>query len=269
MMAGQSGNEEPLPPSFVYEALPLTPALRLLNLRPESENGTMALETYTLDSAPPFAALSYTWGCPFSYPNYELENAAETPIFNRRYTADRDNPTLCNSGIIYVTRNAIEAIANIKTAFIEPGNTFDGTTYLWVDAICINQEDLDERAEQVKIMASIYAAATRVFIWLGSPLAKTDRVLYLIMLLSQIPNEKFEQMKQHYMHDEGAYPPLGMETISIADWLAVRSFLDRNWFRRVWTVQEWSIPKITSICVGQYSIPWLELSRVPRQSQEK
>jgi len=38
---------------------------------------------------------------------------------------------------------------------------------LWIDAICINQESIAERSQQVPIMGDIYKTAQRVFIWLG------------------------------------------------------------------------------------------------------
>jgi hypothetical protein len=58
-----------------------------------------------------------------------------------------NSPILCNGGMIYMTRNAIDAVGNFKKAFTEQGKTFGNTISLRVDAICINQEDLDERAE--------------------------------------------------------------------------------------------------------------------------
>ncbi|TGO44573.1 hypothetical protein BOTNAR_0792g00040 [Botryotinia narcissicola] len=39
--------------------------------------------------------------------------------------------------------------------------------YLWVDAVCINQEDFDERNAQVALMSQIYAKADEVIVWLG------------------------------------------------------------------------------------------------------
>ena len=54
---------------------------------------------------------------------------------------------------------------------------------LWIDAICINQQDLRERSSQVKIMGDIYRLADRVVIWLGS--AK-DKSAHALKILSQL-----------------------------------------------------------------------------------
>ena len=43
----------------------------------------------------------------------------------------------------------------------------DQSRYLWIDAICINQEDLDERSQQVGLMRQIYSQASHVVVWLG------------------------------------------------------------------------------------------------------
>jgi hypothetical protein len=45
--------------------------------------------------------------------------------------------------------------------------------YLRINAICVNQGDVKERSEQIQLMAQIYAAATRVLIWLGPELASS------------------------------------------------------------------------------------------------
>jgi hypothetical protein len=80
----------------------------------------------------------------------------------------------------------------------------------------------------MKIMAGIYAAATPVVIRLGNPLTHTERVLDLISLLSQMCDEKFNEMRRRYIYEEKTYPLLPTNTISIAEWMAVRSFFDQK-----------------------------------------
>lgn len=50
----------------------------------------------------------------------------------------------------------------------------DTSRNLWVDAVCVNQEDLAERTDQVKNMASIYKLAQRVVVWLGPTSDNSD-----------------------------------------------------------------------------------------------
>jgi hypothetical protein len=52
--------------------------------------------------------------------------------------------------------------------------------YLWVDAICINQDDMDERSRQVSIMSEIYSKASQVVVWLGEREEPSDRVPHAV-----------------------------------------------------------------------------------------
>jgi hypothetical protein len=150
------------------------------------------LQTYLLDNAPEFIALSYTWGCPYSNPNYELEDSADTAALNSQYTANRTIPITVDGAILMVSGNCKDAIDNIKERYNS------GNFHIWIDAVCINQEDLDERAAQVSIMGHIYSKAFRVIIWLGNSLYNTKRALELIDAISQIPDE-------HLAANETAY----------------------------------------------------------------
>ncbi|KAF7533829.1 hypothetical protein G7054_g6745 [Neopestalotiopsis clavispora] len=89
----------------------------------------------------PYTALSYTWGPPF-------EGA---PSGHRSIT-------LCDASF-HVTENLFQALAHLR-------NT-ETSLLLWVDAICIDQNDNLERNHQVARMANIYRSADQVYAWLG------------------------------------------------------------------------------------------------------
>lgn len=99
-------------------------------------------ETVHLASAPPYEALSYTWG----------EEAASVRI-------------LLNGKEFLVRRNLADALAALRIS--EP-------RVLWVDALCINQQDTAERNHQVGMMAGIFRRAERVLVWLGRPSSGWD-----------------------------------------------------------------------------------------------
>ena len=98
-----------------------------------------------------YDALSYVWGNP-------------SPLFDLAVNGNV-------LGIAENLRNALLAIRLEK----EP-------TALWIDAICINQKDIDERSRQVQLMRSIYGSARRVRVWLnvdvdlGSPALEAARM---------------------------------------------------------------------------------------------
>ncbi|KAL6914728.1 hypothetical protein FSST1_012488 [Fusarium sambucinum] len=99
-------------------------------------------ETVHLASAPPFEALSYTWG----------EEAASVRI-------------LLNGKPFLVRPNLAHALAALRVS--EP-------RVLWVNALCINQQDTTERNHQVGLMGGIFSRAERVLVWLGRPSSGWD-----------------------------------------------------------------------------------------------
>ena len=67
---------------------------------------------------------------------------------------------------IILDNNALSVTENLHTALVYLRDPFDART-LWVDAVCIDQADLEERRQQVQAMAAIYNTASRVVMWLG------------------------------------------------------------------------------------------------------
>ncbi|KUJ08711.1 HET-domain-containing protein, partial [Mollisia scopiformis] len=111
---------------------------RLLKILPGLEHAVIKceLEVVDLESRPRFEALSYVWGNP-----------------------NPPNTIECNNQPHSVTPNLALAIRRLRMP--------DGTRVVWIDAICVNQEDLNERSQQVQLMREIYSQAWRVVVWLG------------------------------------------------------------------------------------------------------
>ncbi|ORY05492.1 heterokaryon incompatibility protein-domain-containing protein, partial [Clohesyomyces aquaticus] len=128
--------------------------IRLLHLpaaTSQSNEIRVSLTTFPLKDAPKFQALSYCWRSPFP------DEHPETPSYHE---AESGQWTInCNNYKVNSTRNLYEALQ--KLAILCPDS------YLWNDVTCINQQDLDEVNVQVAMMGQIYAAASRVIIWLG------------------------------------------------------------------------------------------------------
>lgn len=131
--------------------------IRLLEVTPSDDGGAQyCLTTYVLGAGnmPHFYALSYEWGT--DEPSHVLS-------IDGKSFAIRKNLKLF-----------LDRIHSNTRAFIRP---------LWIDAISIDQTNVFERNEQVKIMGKIFAAATIVLTWLGpkptedSTLVKTESTL--------------------------------------------------------------------------------------------
>jgi hypothetical protein len=115
---------------------------------------------------------------------------------------------------------------------------------LWIDAICINQLDVDERSHQVEQMADIYSNARRVLAWLGSETATSRDAFDFLRKAASFDAPTRDQLKED----------LG--------WKALEDLSQREYWKRVWIVQEICLgPHVTLIC-GADQIPWRYLSEL-------
>jgi ABC-type uncharacterized transport system substrate-binding protein len=83
-----------------------------------------------------------------------------------------------------------------------------------VDAICINQSDKTEKAQQIPLMAEIYARASRVIVWLGEEEKESNQALDVIQV--------------------AAKGSINFSEIDQAQKVAVLELLKRLWFQRIW-----------------------------------
>jgi hypothetical protein len=114
---------------------------------------------------------------------------------------------------------------------------------LWVDALCIDQQNLGERNHQVELMGKIYSQAAEVVIWLG--LARDD---------SRLAMAQFRAISENLSLGK----PVGRPVMHIE---AVLSWVRRTYWRRMWVIQEIQLAKDLSICCGTERIKWSEFAR--------
>ena len=129
----------------IYKPL-LAKELRLLTListpsGQQDEPIYVSLKTYNIDNSPPYLALSYCWG----------ESGASASIYV-------DGSELIATRNLYRVFHYLKIIQGLEKA-----------DHWWIDAVCINQLDLEERKAQVLMMRDIFSSAARVVIWLGEP----------------------------------------------------------------------------------------------------
>ena len=137
---------------FTYDPLELEVGyIRLLTLQPSPDpladiECTIAHEA---TSQANYTALSYTWG-----------------------SVEEKQFITLNRCSFAVTRNLFVALQHLRS-----GNE---SLTLWIDAICINQQDVDERTHQVRQMVEIYKNAIQVFIWMGEEIEHLDAAISLM-----------------------------------------------------------------------------------------
>lgn len=182
---------------------PLLPdSIRLLRLLPHQDNTApiqCELFHYSLQKSGkrrhPYDALSYVWG------------GSDKPrsIFIRKHNSTRAND-FTSGHDLPITENLYEALLRFRDCSIEQ--------IMWIDAVCINQDNEREKEQQIQFMARIYAQANRVVVWLGETQEDSDQALQAIRIAGGT-NLKISSTD---------------ETIQ----QAIVALLQRPWFRRIW-----------------------------------
>ena len=152
-------------PPYAYGSLPTGDSIRLLKIVSTGAEGQpkVSLTTTSLsNSALSFNALLYTWGNPFD---------KEHPYYTA-YNDDKSSVS-CEESSIKVTENLMDALRELSQ------DMQLSDSYIWIDAICINQENVDERTQHIKLMSKIYSETSWVVIWLGRSDPTSDRAIEL------------------------------------------------------------------------------------------
>jgi hypothetical protein len=176
---------------------------------------TCSLSTHDLSNAPTFMALSYTWGVPHR-DIHELRTVPASSVCEIN----------CNGQVANIGENLHDFL--IHCAFSDEEGL---RGYLWVDALCINQSDITERGEQVKLMGDIYQAASGVYVWLGPEDSLTKTAIGLMHQLLQL--SPLERQGLHPGDIRECHPNLLLDS---GNWQALAQFFQRAWFNRAWYV---------------------------------
>lgn len=228
--------------SFDYNRLKVAEGdIRLVNIAPGPRDAPLvcSLACASLNEHPKYEALSYVWGDPSSTLEIEL-----------------------NGQPFRVTENLEAALRRLRLA--------GKHRILWVDAICINQNDIPERNRQVAQMRDIYKTAIGVEVWLGPAAVETALVLEKIERLGQRLFEEDQDKMDPAKLRLGALQPLLAvfreelgEMSSEAIWFKGLSYiLERPWWSRVWVQQEFAVAKEAYLICGASRIHWRYLDIV-------
>ncbi|KAJ8116079.1 hypothetical protein OPT61_g2429 [Boeremia exigua] len=127
---------------------------------------------------------------------------------------------------------------------------------LWVDRLCINQDDVQEKNKQIACMGAIYSQARQVLIYLGKLEPSVEGAIDSIRRLDQ-------KFKFAY------WSLLAYKLMRVVDedrdkiyWKPIISLLNRPWFQRTWVVQETVLARKAQVVCGNQSITWAKLQRV-------
>jgi len=212
------------PPPFVYDPLPAGSIRLLTPVSSEPADGyTWKLQTVALDRPDlEFDALSYVWGSD-SERLYITLNGCAAQVHRNLYTT---LPYLARRGDIRPVRS------------------------IWIDAICINQTDHEEKMVQIREMNRVYKQATKVWVWLGIT-KHQDRIADALCFLENLRDEKSRRRDQ--IIDE-LYAKLCFETLEEKP--ALSHLVYNDWFGRLWVIQEAALAKEVTFLCGDSECSW-------------
>lgn len=221
---------------YVYEALPAPGKgeddvhIRLLTLAPGSKTDEVSctMSVHHLADPPAFEAVSYSWGDP---------KADKTQI-------------KCEGKLVTVPVNLKDFL--IRTQALSKVNRT-----LWVDSVCINQKDGEEKNSQVTAMRHIYKKAKFTLIWLGKEYDDSTLGLsyaeecceaYRKLAAGDKKDEKIVKKPWYHLKAYDEY-----QAVYDPKWTAFFNLFDRPYWGRAWIVQEVVVSNNQWVCCGKYS----------------
>lgn len=242
---GYAEFEEPCrTPAYPYRALGET-EVRLLRIVPGTDTIECLLHQMPLDEARYFYALSYVWGDTRHQKTIMLEGKP-----------------------LHITSNLYEALHQFRERPRDIGHPKD---YFWVDAICINQDDIEEKSCQIPRMMDIYHAGL-VIVWLGhvKELPADGLFKKILQRTRSTPPKMSRDQAIKTLFKKADTMWMDWEPVDEDDNVVLQSefgqdyqaiiqvtanILNRPWFDRVWTIQEASsLDTCPKIYVGRHSV---------------
>lgn len=215
--------------NFHYTRLKSKNAIRLLHLVPGSGNKGIAITLVDSFLCNPgqsssYDALSYTWG-----------------------DGQPDKPITCDGRRLMVTQTLLEALRYFR----DP----DRPVVLWVDQICICQDRVSEKNQQVQMMGKIFKTARKVIVWLGNHYDDSRAGMQLaVQLLDISARHRFLSPDQLEAH--------GLPKRGTRRWTSLAAILRRPWFYRTWIVQEVVFNPQVEVVLGDCSLSWDDLEKI-------
>ncbi|KAH7067182.1 heterokaryon incompatibility protein-domain-containing protein, partial [Paraphoma chrysanthemicola] len=205
--------------SYVYTPLAAASYMtRLLQILPGPDDSDIVcvLHEYLIpinNAFGPYECLSYVWG--------------DSTQRRRIYIQDDSSSAEHVNELLYldVTSNLFIALHRLRNESFP--------RLMWIDAICINQADLRERATQVQYMSTIYSSAGRVLVWLGEEADDSTRLFAAIEAVA-MESRRVQTARTKRVPRQ----PLV-------------ALLKRPWFHRVWILQEMAAARQLVVICGE------------------
>jgi hypothetical protein len=218
---------------FRHSPLDLTrSSLRIINLLPQQPDGYIRC-TIRHDSLRPnlrFSAVSYEWGI----------NRSQ---MRRIYV--NDQPFEIHHNLFMFLTSLLQHSPN------------EGYDSLWIDAISLNQQDIEEKNHQVQQMKQIYQAATNTLVWLGPADRDSDLLLDFLSIFDVLDSGKPSFLdlkklsKRQWTEAQDKILDAGVRM-----WKACEAFAQREYWSRTWILQELLLSQRPVLFCGSKVCRW-------------
>lgn len=207
---------------YQYSPLRVDETIRVIFLHPgKSDDEVLVSFKHLKEDWPQYVALSYVWG-----------NDPPNSVIR---VLDSRNCGAVTGRRLYIRPNLYSALKALRQTNCDKP--------IWIDAICINQDDHQEKSAQIRRMTDIYSRANQVCVWLGSD---CTRAFGLIIELRNI--DKFGSQ---------------VETESRGEiWEALEDLMANKWFSRRWAIQEVAFAKTIIFLSGDKTLYWDDFESV-------
>ncbi|KAJ3578662.1 hypothetical protein NPX13_g1904 [Xylaria arbuscula] len=225
--------------SSIYTPLDYTQLqVRFIEIVPsatDDQEVSCRLEIMDLSNNTPYAALSYVWG-------------------NSNCTED----ILVNGIKLPVTINLASALRQFRKDGFPQHPSIGELQWLWVDAICIDQSNIEEKSRQIPLMGKIYGNASSVLSWLGSPnshrLDVAIQTIHDIAPIIDVKSDGLSSKRQEeivYAGFKWLVSTLGPDIYcasgsTTTGWQALLALADTEYWKRAWVIQEMALAQSPS-----------------------
>ncbi|KAL6352589.1 hypothetical protein LRP88_13055 [Fusarium phalaenopsidis] len=197
------------------------------------------------ENPPSYEAISYCWGDPTPCEPCELDGIA-----------------------VKIPASASEVIRRFRLP--------DAPRRIWIDALCINQQDIAERGEQVSLMGAVYSQCTHCLIWLGLDTDNTAKTAFdtvdkvytaareadreskdpMVEMLSMLSSTSFTRSVFNASFEQRLKGKRGEPVFYLKDTQQdLFKLLRRPWFQRKWVFQEAVLAPESTVYCGTETRP--------------
>lgn len=199
--------------TYVYQPTRQRTEMRLFRLGPGEMDDPIRGDLVTIivrgqdqEFQEVYDAISYTWAD---------EDGDATKCFH----------ALIGEACIPITRNCQAALRRVRSRY--------ATKSIWIDSICINQANPEERGHQVDLMPYVYTRARSTFVYVGESINESHALLEVL----KSDRVQYERENQDLR-------------------VSAARFLSRPYFSRIWVIQEIALSRTKTVLCGGDEIPW-------------